>query len=103
MDLSPSRGPAHPQEGFLCTQGYTLHNGVWLREDHTYEGYLLHYNRADKFLLLPEVIEQCLIHMCAAMLDDLLLCNDIQVWHTVTNAYCSIMNNHDAALYVLSS
>lgn len=60
--------------------------------------FLLHYNRAEKFLLRSDVVEQCLIHMCAAMLDDLRPCNDIQVWHPVNNAYCSIMNNYDAAL-----
>lgn len=53
---------------------------------------------AEKFLFLPDVMEQCLIHMCIMMLDDLLPCNDIQVQHTVNNAYRSIMNNHDAAL-----
>lgn len=45
------------------------------------------------FLLLPDVVEQCLIHMRTVMLDDLLPCKD-----TVNNAYYSIMNNHDAAL-----
>lgn len=43
LNLSPSRGPAHSQEVF-CVHCYILHNGVLLREDHTYEGYLLHYN-----------------------------------------------------------
>lgn len=39
----------------------------WLTEDHTYEGYHFNHNGAEKTLLHPYVIEQCLIHMFAVL------------------------------------